>query len=102
MLSRVRREKNKMIASRFEVYYQKIELANGFHELNDPKEQRKRFNDDLAKRAELNLSPIPLDENLLSALPKLPNCSGVALGIDRLLLLIAKTSSLDDVLFFRD
>lgn len=99
-LAKVRQEKTK-IASRFEVYYQGIELANGFHELSDPTEQRRRFNGYLDKRKKLNLPSIPIDEKLLAVLPKLPNCSGVALGLDRLLLLAAKARSLDDVLCFR-
>ena len=101
MLAKVRPGKIK-IASRFEVYYKRVELANGFHELNNPKEQRKRFNDDLSKRKKLNLPPIPLDEKLLATLAKLPNCSGVALGIDRLLLLASNSTSLDEILCFRE
>ena len=97
MLARVRGKENKT-ASRFELYYKGIELANGFHELNDPQEQRRRFNSDLTRRKKLHLPAIPIDEELLSVLPKLPNCSGVALGVDRLLLLKAKTSSIDEVL----
>lgn len=100
MLARIRNEKFK-VASRFEVYYQGVELANGFHELDDPKEQRRRFNYDLARRRKLNLPPLTLDEKFLTALSNLPNCSGVALGIDRLLLLIDKATSLDEVLSFR-
>ncbi len=101
MLAKIRSGKT-ALASRFEVYYKGIELANGFHELRDPKEQRRRFIRDLKKRRELNLPPIPLDHDLLKALPKMPNCAGVALGIDRLLLLRANAQSLDDVLSFRD
>jgi len=100
MLAKVRPGKIK-ISSRFEVYYKGVELANGFHELNDPKEQRQRFNDDLAKRKKLNLPKIPLDEKLLTTLAKLPNCSGVALGIDRLLLLACNATSIDEILCFR-
>jgi elongation factor P--(R)-beta-lysine ligase len=99
MLARVRDE-NPKVASRFEVYFKGIELANGFHELNNIQEQRKRFMQDLDKRQELSLSPIPLDENFLAALPDLPDCSGVALGIDRLLLLAADSSSLNDNLCY--
>lgn len=97
MLAKVRDE-TPTVASRFEVYFKGIELANGYHELNDAEEQRKRFEHDLIKRRELKLQPIPFDEAFLSALPNLPNCSGVALGIDRLLLLIAGAASLQEVL----
>jgi len=100
MLAKIRNERTK-VASRFEVYYQGIELANGFHELNDSKEQQQRFNNDLVKRNKLNLPPIALDNEFLAMLPKMPNCSGVALGFDRLLLLASKTTTLDDVLCFR-
>lgn len=99
MLARVRNE-NPKVASRFEVYFQGIELANGFHELNDVIIQRARFIQDLEARKNLNLSPVPLDENFLAALSKLPDCSGVALGVDRLLLLAAKYNSLDNVLCY--
>lgn len=99
MLARVRAEEPK-VASRFEVYFKGIELANGFHELSDAEEQRKRFVHDLAMRQELKLPPIPLDENFLLALPQLPDCSGVAFGIDRLLLLATKATSLNEVLCY--
>lgn len=99
MLAKVRAEEPK-VASRFEVYFKGIELANGFHELSDTKEQRKRFSHDLAMRQELKLPQIPLDENFLLALPKLPDCSGVALGIDRLLLLAANANFLNEILCY--
>lgn len=86
------------VASRFEVYYRGVELANGFHELNDAKEQRQRFNQDSNKRKKMGLPIIPLDEEFLTLLPKLPNCAGVALGIDRLLLLLTKGNSLNEAL----
>lgn len=97
MLARIHGNKIKL-ASRFEVYYRGVELANGFHELNDPQEQRQRFNCDLAKRRQLGLPSIPPAEKFLAALSKLPNCSGVAIGVDRLLLLAIGASSLDEVL----
>jgi lysyl-tRNA synthetase class 2 len=99
MLARVHGERSR-VASRFEVYFKGIELANGFHELNDAQEQRKRFMLDATKRQGLNLPPIPLDENFLAALSNLPDCAGVALGIDRLLLLAVDASLLNDVLCY--
>lgn len=73
-------------AERFEVYYQGVELANGFHELLDASLQQQRFEDDLEKRAAKGLPQVPLDENFLAALHHgLPACSGVALGVDRLI-----------------
>jgi lysyl-tRNA synthetase class 2 len=99
MLARVRDESPR-VASRFEVYFQGVELANGFHELNDAVIQRARFSQDLKARKHLNLPPVPLDENFLAALLKLPDCSGVAIGVDRLLLLTAKYNSLNNVLCY--
>lgn len=95
MLAKVR---DNDVASRFEVYYKGVELANGFHELNDPAEQKRRFEEDLKKRKKLNLSPIPIDEEFLSLLKNLPNCSGVALGVDRLILLASEKKSLNQIL----
>lgn len=89
------------VASRFEVYYRGIELANGFHELQDANEQRKRFSANLDKRKELGLEPLPIDEYFLAALHSgLPDCAGVALGVDRLIMLATNNSSISDVLTF--
>jgi len=100
-LSRIRQEQDYAVAERFEVYVNGIELANGFHELADADEQEARFTKDLAKRAELNLSRVPIDDKLLAALRHgLPNCAGVALGIDRLVMLAAKAKSLNEALSF--
>ncbi|MBP9722312.1 MAG: EF-P lysine aminoacylase GenX [Gammaproteobacteria bacterium] len=90
------------VAKRFEVYYNNIELANGFYELSDHKEQLYRFNQDLSKRRSLNLPMVTKDENLLQALEYgLPDCSGVALGLDRLLMLKLGYNNIEDVLTFR-
>ncbi|TDF36516.1 elongation factor P--(R)-beta-lysine ligase [Alteromonadaceae bacterium M269] len=87
------------VAERFEVYFKGIELANGFHELKNPQEQRERFENDIAKIKHLYGTTRPIDENLLSALENgLPDCSGVALGIDRLLMLKTGASHIKDVL----
>ncbi|MFN3235133.1 MAG: EF-P lysine aminoacylase EpmA [Gammaproteobacteria bacterium] len=84
MLAKIKNNK----ASRFEVYYKGIELANGFHELQDAKEQRARFEENNRVRQTMNLEIIPIDEAFLAALEKgLPDCAGVALGVDRLILL---------------
>ncbi|VVC76835.1 Elongation factor P--(R)-beta-lysine ligase [Aquicella siphonis] len=88
-------------ASRFEVYYQGIELANGFHELQDASEQRHRFKKNLQERARLGLPEMEIDELFLTALEHgLPDCAGVALGIDRLIMLAAGKDSLSEVLAF--
>lgn len=76
------------VAERFEVYFKGIELANGFHELQDAAEQNRRFESDNATRVAMGIEPVKKDTWLLSALEHgLPNCAGVALGIDRLLML---------------
>jgi elongation factor P--(R)-beta-lysine ligase len=89
------------VASRFEVYFQGIELANGFHELQDANEQRKRFENNLIARKQLGLSELPIDEYLLSALSHgLPDCAGVALGIDRIIMLAASCHHIAEILSF--
>jgi elongation factor P--(R)-beta-lysine ligase len=88
------------VAARFEAFCGGIELANGFHELNDAVEQRRRFVSDLAtRRAEGRHAP-PVDEDLLRALPSLPDCAGVALGFDRLVALATAQNELKAVLGF--
>jgi lysyl-tRNA synthetase class 2 len=92
---------NSLVAERFELYYQGVELANGFNELTDAKEQRSRFIKDNLLRQANNKPTKAIDENLLSALEfGLPDCSGVALGVDRLLMLALKASNISDVLAF--
>lgn len=89
------------VAERFELYWDGLELANGFHELGDAAEQRARFEADNRQRAALGLPAVPLDERLLAALEQgLPDCSGVALGLDRLLMRLAGLSRIDQVLAF--
>ncbi|OBU38765.1 elongation factor P--(R)-beta-lysine ligase [Photobacterium damselae] len=76
------------VAERFEVYFKGIELANGFHELANGDEQLIRFEADNHKRIEMGLEPQPIDMNLVNALRAgFPDCAGVALGIDRLIML---------------
>ena len=89
------------LAERFEVYARGVELANGFHELADAAEQRRRFERDLERRRDAGLPAVPIDERLLAALDAgLPDCAGVALGIDRLLMLRAGESDLRRVISF--
>ncbi|PCJ50243.1 MAG: elongation factor P lysine(34) lysyltransferase [Gammaproteobacteria bacterium] len=89
------------VSERFEVYYKGIELANGFHELKDADEQRKRFEQDNAQRLKLNKTQRPLDERLLAALQSgIPDCAGVALGLDRLLMLKLNKKSIQEVMPF--
>lgn len=89
------------VAERFEVYVGPVELANGFHELADAAEQRRRFEADLAARRRLGLPTPPLDERFLAALAAgLPPCAGVALGFDRLVMLAAGAGALAEVIAF--
>jgi lysyl-tRNA synthetase class 2 len=86
-------------AARFELFVNGLELANGFHELTDASEQRRRFVTDLERRQALGLEPVPIDEDLLAALAAgLPDCAGVALGFERLLALLADTDELAAVI----
>ncbi len=86
-LAKIRQE-NPPVASRFEMYFKGVELANGFHELQDSVEQRKRFEADLKYRETQGIPLVPMDERFLAALQQgLPDCAGVALGIDRLIML---------------
>jgi lysyl-tRNA synthetase class 2 len=90
-------------ALRFELYCDGIELANGFHELSSPAEQRARFLRDNEERSLHGLPPRDIDERLLAALDAgLPDSSGVALGFDRLLMLRAGAAHIDEVLAFPD
>jgi lysyl-tRNA synthetase class 2 len=89
------------VAARCEVYVRGMELANGYQELTDPQEQRQRFVADNVKRRAAGLPEVPLDEKFLAALTNgLPDCAGVALGVDRLLMLRCGAGSLDEVLAF--
>ncbi len=88
------------VAQRFEIYYNNIEIANGFHELSDPTEQRKRFQHANQRRIAQGKPPLPIDEPLLAALPQLPDCCGVAVGFDRLLMLKLKQPSIASILPF--
>jgi lysyl-tRNA synthetase class 2 len=89
------------VAERFELYWRGVELANGFHELADAAEQRRRFVRDNARRRAAGLPEVAADERLLSALSAgFPDCAGVALGVDRLLLLAVGAQRIDEVLAF--
>ncbi len=77
------------VAERFELYIKGVEIANGYHELTDPREQRRRFQEGNGARKSRNLAEMPLDPHLIAALDSgMPDCSGVALGVDRLVALL--------------
>jgi len=88
------------VALRAELYVRGIELANGFVELRDPREQRRRFLDAAARIRQSGRTPPPVPERYLSCLPWLPPTVGMALGVDRLVMLMAGCDGLHDVLPF--
>jgi lysyl-tRNA synthetase class 2 len=88
-------------AERFELYRDGVELANGYHELASSVEQRERFAADNQERRRRGMPTFPIDENFLAALATgIPDCAGVALGIDRLLMLATAASHIDEVIAF--
>ena len=98
-----RKPEDSRVAERWELYIGGIEIANAFSELTDPAEQRERFKACAAERRALGKPAYPLDEDFLAALESgLPPASGIALGVDRLVMLLAGAASLDDVLPFRE
>lgn len=89
------------VAERFELIINGVELANGYQELTDAREQEKRFLDDVALRQSRGLPVVPFDVNLVLALQAgLPECAGVALGVDRLCMIINQSDTIQDVLTF--
>jgi elongation factor P--(R)-beta-lysine ligase len=89
------------VAERFELIVDRIELANGFHEVTDPNEQRRRQVRENARRLSYHLPQVPIDETLIAALASgLPPCAGVALGIDRLLMVLADATHINEVVAF--
>lgn len=88
------------VAERFELYVGGIELANGFYELNDAAEQRRRLEEEQRLRAALGRPVYPIDERFLEAVGRMPDAAGVAVGIDRLLMLLGGFSSVADTLLF--
>ena len=87
------------VAERFEVYACGLELANGFGELTDADEQRRRFMDEMDVKEQVYGERYPIDEDLLAALSIMPPASGVALGLDRLVMLAAGATHIDQVLW---
>lgn len=94
-------EQQVLVAKRFELFFGELELANGFHELTDASEQLKRFQFENRVRKQAGIEQGQIDENLIAALNSgLPECSGVAMGLDRFLMLLTNSSSIDQVLSF--
>ena len=96
-----KKESDPRFAERFEVFLAGIELGNCFSELTDSAEQKKRFESDLAERRSQGKTDYPIDEDLIEALKSgLPKVSGIAVGVDRLVMLAADVPSISDTLFF--
>jgi lysyl-tRNA synthetase class 2 len=94
-------EHNALLAERVELFINGIELGNGYYELTDAEEQNRRFDKELAIRHSQKQSPAAKDRRLIAALQSgLPECSGVAVGLDRLLMLLSGSASIDSVLSF--
>lgn len=89
------------VCERFEIYHKGVELTNGYHELVDAKEQRARFEEANRERIKMGKKTLPIDENFLAALEKgLPDCCGVAVGFDRLMMLRHQATHISDVIPF--
>lgn len=100
-LAKVKKIENEEIAERFEIYYKGIELANGFHELEDPLEQEKRFIKANEERKNLKKDILPIDKKFLDALKRgFGDCCGVAVGFDRLMMVKLNKRSLREILPF--
>ena len=91
---------NHMLAERFELYIAGVELCNGFSELNDPAEQRTRFEKEQWLRKSLGKDAYPMPHKFLMSLEDIPDACGNALGIDRLVMLFANAKKIDDVVAF--
>jgi lysyl-tRNA synthetase class 2 len=87
------------VAERFELYACGVELANGFGELTDAAEQRRRFEAEMADKERLHGERYPIDEDFLAALAAMPSASGVALGFDRLVMLLTGAQRIEQVLW---
>ena len=99
-LARINHSVHPPVSERFEVYLGQYELANGYHELTDPVEQKERFEKDNHIRHLRHLGGMPIDTLFLDALVHMPACAGVALGVDRLLMAMCNTTAIADVLAF--
>lgn len=97
-----RKPSDPQVAERWELYIGGLELANAYSELTDPAEQRARFEECARARRALGKEVYPLDESFLAALANLPPAGGIALGVDRLAMLLADAPSLDGIIAFRE
>ena len=93
-------QNNPAVSERFELYIGGLEIANGFSELTDAREQKQRFEKALKIRAEKNWAPYTMPEKFIRSLAALPPCAGIALGIDRLMMIFTGKERIDDVVAF--
>lgn len=94
------KESDPSVAERVELYVDGVELGNGFSELTDAQEQRRRLLDEQAQRSAQGRPAFALDEAFLEALPRMPPCAGIAVGLDRVLMLLSGQRNISDVLLF--
>lgn len=98
-----RKPGHEAVAERFELYINGVEITNAFSELTDPAEQRQRFEECIQKRKAMGAAVYPLDEPFLAALEMgMPPSGGIAMGIDRLVMVLMGATSLDEVMAFRE
>ena len=101
LAARTQSKQGHTVAQRAEIYIEGMELANGYQELTDPVEQQQRFQADLQYRAQNGLPPLPFPEHLMAAIAHgLPSSAGIALGVDRLLMLVTGSQRLAETLSF--
>ena len=93
-------EEGNLVAKRFELYIDGIEIANAYDELAEGQALRARFEADNRQRVQYDLASMPIDEHLLAACDDLPTCSGIALGLDRLLMVMTGTKDISEVVTF--
>ena len=96
-----KKESDPRVAERWELYINGVELANAYSELTDPLEQRRRFEACALRRKEMGREAYEIDEAFIDSLGRMPPSGGVALGVDRLLMVSSGRTSLDDLLPFR-
>jgi lysyl-tRNA synthetase class 2 len=94
------KDSDQSVAERFELYIGGLELANGFSELTDSPEQRQRFEEALIIRAQKGYAKYQMPEKFLDSLENMPEAAGIALGIDRLAMLLANAATIDEVVSF--
>ncbi|MBI5443983.1 MAG: EF-P lysine aminoacylase GenX [Deltaproteobacteria bacterium] len=95
-----RKSEDPSLAERFELYAAGLELANGFSELTDAREQRERFTEEREERARAGKDPYPMPECFLHDLERMPEAAGIALGVDRLVMLLVGAGEIDEVVAF--